>query len=552
MKKFTRMIIFALFLCVFAADALAESGFLSVPDVVRPGRGNFFSFYLDRADEVTITVLDAENNVVDVICEDEKLIRGENVGAWVGTGEKGIAFPEGVYTIRMEGHHVYDEAELIVGKEAPRVRPQNAPYTVYSDDEWTVQLQMNMPGVLSVGLTDAFEREYLMPDVQVEAGIYHWNGSELLKEIMLPGVYRISWKLTDETGIYTSTVMDVEIKQKKIQTEQNEPEETKEKGKPASYAVPNETLNYWTLSYNEMDESKIWQAMTEPMMVIKGFRGRYPIRRTPDASIAEENIAGEVAVGTQGLHVLLHLDNGWSMVEAYNAAAGYDKTDELICGYVETKELQTVIPDDEYGLLVDKLEQRMYVFRQGKCIGSLKIATGRHNTETVSGEYVTKDSFFQKEDECQNIENMLLITDRLVIHTLPYEVGLTENGEEKRWNEYRLGGKTTDGCIWVGKEENEDGLNMQWLCENVPVNTKVMIWDDTARKFHGMELYYNPMGGRFYHSTAFCPSVSEIYQPLTAFPVEEMDSPKFIHLSPCADCVENSQMYKKTKWDPAD
>lgn len=554
MKKFTRMIIFALFLCVFAADALAESGFLSVPDVVRPGKGEPIRFFLDKSDEVTLTVLDAERNTVAVICENEKFTRGENVQLWNGRTAMNENIPEGTYTLCMDGHQVHDELLLVIGREAPELELIEQPDTFYHGEEWSLfGFRANMQGSMVFVVTDENGSECVRQEEEKAGpGAFWWNVDVFFID-KKSGRYNLQWILKDKTDGMTDTVtVEIEIKDKPEEAVEEIEAIWKEKNRPAAFDVPDEGLNYWTLSYNEMDESKIWQAMTEPMMVIKGFRGTYPIRRTPDASMAEENIAGEVAVGTQGLHVLLHLDNGWSMVEAYNAAAGYDKTDELISGYVETKELQAVIPDDEYGLLVDKLEQRMYVFRQGKCIGSLKIATGRHNTETVSGEYVTKDSFFQKEDECQNIENMLLITDRLVIHTLPYEVGPTENGEEKRWNEYWLGGKTTDGCIWVGKEENEDGLNMQWLCENVPVNTKVMIWDDTARKFHGMELYYNPMGGRFYHSTAFCPSVSEIYQPLTAFPVEEMDSPKFIHLSPCADCVENSQMYKKTKWDPAD
>ena len=79
-----------------------------------------------------------------------------------------------------------------------------------------------------------------------------------------------------------------------------------------------------------------------------------------------------------------------------------------------------------------------------------------------------------------------------------------------------------------------------------------MVWDDTAMKLRGFELYYNPMGERLYHSTAYCTSVSEIYQPMTAFPAEEMNSPKFSNLSSCATCVESGQVYQKTKWHHTD
>lgn len=550
MKKFSRMMIFALLLCTLAADALAESGFLSVPDVVRPGKAEYIHFYLDGADEVTLMVMDVENNKVAVLFEEEKFLQGENVRLWNGKNGKGENLQAGTYTLCLTGHQVQDEISLVIGGEAPELVLTEMPDIFIKGEEWSLfGFRVNMQGSMVFVVTDENGTECIRQEEgKAGPGEFWWN-ADVYFDDKAPGRYRLQWILKDETdGMTDSVIVEIEMKEKPEEAAEEKGKIQKEKVQPAAYDVPNEPLNYWTLPYHETDENRIWQAMMEPMTVINGLWDTYPIRKTPDASTAENNIAGEVAEGTQGVHVLLHLDNGWSMVEVYNAAAGYDKTDELIIGYVETKSLKPVIPDDAYGLLVDKLEQRMYVFRQGECVGSLRIATGRHNTETISGEYVTMDAFFQAEDECLNVENMLTITNKLVIHTVPYEIWHTANGAEQKWRDHLLSGKVTDGCIWVDAEINEDGLNMQWLYENVPDNTKVMIWDDTARELYGVELYYNPQGGRYYHSNAFCSSVREVYRPLTAFPAEELENAKFSNLYPCVDCVENSQMYERTKW----
>ena len=83
------------------------------------------------------------------------------------------------------------------------------------------------------------------------------------------------------------------------------------------------------------------------------------------------------------------LDNGWTLVESYNSSygpncasrRGYGVTDDLIQGYVKTSLLKTITPRVDYGLLIDKLEQKMYIFSAGKCIGTLLVSTGLNNRE---------------------------------------------------------------------------------------------------------------------------------------------------------------------------
>jgi len=51
-----------------------------------------------------------------------------------------------------------------------------------------------------------------------------------------------------------------------------------------------------------------------------------------------------------------------------------------------------------------------------------------------------------------------------------------------------------------------------------------------------LEIYYNPKGGKYYHSTAECTSVKERYLPLTGFLYEELDSGSYAELSACPYC----------------
>ena len=51
-----------------------------------------------------------------------------------------------------------------------------------------------------------------------------------------------------------------------------------------------------------------------------------------------------------------------------------------------------------------------------------------------------------------------------------------------------------------------------------------------------ISLYYNPDGGKFYHVSRTCPSVSTVYWPLTSLSMEEWTGPAFARLLPCPIC----------------
>lgn len=49
-------------------------------------------------------------------------------------------------------------------------------------------------------------------------------------------------------------------------------------------------------------------------------------------------------------------------------------------------------------------------------------------------------------------------------------------------------------------------------------------------------VYYNPDGGKYYHSTPVCPSVNEKYWPLVGFPMKQINEPPYAVLVRCPYC----------------
>jgi hypothetical protein len=71
---------------------------------------------------------------------------------------------------------------------------------------------------------------------------------------------------------------------------------------------------------------------------------------------------------------------------------------------------------------------------------------------------------------------------------------------------------------------------------------KIVIWEDyQGRQVKIPEpdttLYYNPKGGKNYHSSPECLLVREKYRPLQAFTWGELDEEPYSRLTPCPGCA---------------
>lgn len=316
---------------------------------------------------------------------------------------------------------------------------------------------------------------------------------------------------------------------------------------PSDYSLYNcgDSECFWNLPMGILDEDAIWAAMMKPVTVVSGEQ-RQMVKLYAQPDTASEAV-GEVTCESQGLHILETLDNGWALVEAYSSSVGNSKVNvyaKQVQGYIKTDKFKTITPKSDYGLVIDKQTQRMYIFQDGKYFSQLLISTGIPNddepfNETPAGEFLMVSrmgGFWSGNMYC---DMGMRINAGIAIHEVPCLINAQTQERNYKPFEVALGRKASHGCIRVQREENAQGVNMRWVWKNIKVNTKVLIWDDANRPIpkpdYDMPVFYNPQGGKYYHMDQYCPSVKDRYLPLEAIVYGELDD-KHAGLSACPKC----------------
>ena len=295
-------------------------------------------------------------------------------------------------------------------------------------------------------------------------------------------------------------------------------------------------------AYDITDTAACWELLQRPITVMNvGEREVvYPLAEPGGKAVNKDKLGGCIAGATAAVHVLGKDENGWTLIE------GMDAYDRLIRGYVRTRLLKTVTPNEKYGIIIDKLFQRLYLFIDGELFSYCSISTGAPTddepfNETGSGEYLIS-SWVGSFTTGENLvcEKALRFNNGDLLHEVPYLV-LADGTKRYSTYEARLGQKASRGCIRVPRIPNADGLCQTWLWNNLKKNTKVVIWDDDGRKLpypdEGTPLYYNPQGGQYYHADAECNGVKERYRPLTGFTYGELEEHAYRKLGSCPFCV---------------
>ena len=310
---------------------------------------------------------------------------------------------------------------------------------------------------------------------------------------------------------------------------------------------------FWQMKMGEMDEAAIWEILTQPVTVLKG-KQRQQIRVVSEPREDCTDYVGVVTCASQGVHVL-ERGSTWSLIEAYSSAEEGSAVKVFALpfqGYVKTELLQEQEVDQTYGLVIDKLQQRLYVFREGELFSTLLCSTGypREDTpfaETPAGEYLMVSwtgGFWAGSLYC---DMGMRINSGILIHEVPCLISTDESTGEQirdysRCERY-LGEKASHGCIRVQREKTPEGVNAKWLWDNLTRKpyTKVIIWDEIDRELgypaEDLKLYYNPKGGRYYHSQETCSNVRDKFEPMTAFTYGELDEKPYNKLTRCPSCA---------------
>ncbi len=311
---------------------------------------------------------------------------------------------------------------------------------------------------------------------------------------------------------------------------------------------------YWCTPMNIRDEEAVWRMLTSDVTVVDLKQMKQTVLYAePDE---ESEAIGMITGASQAVHVLEELDNGWTMIETYSTSFFDSKVknfNAFVTGYIQSSKLKKVSVNQTMGVVVDKLTQRLYFFKDGHLETELAVSTGLYNdqqpyNETRSGEFliisvttgrITSDNLICDYALRYNADDYL--------HEVPH-VKNADGSKNFKSAEPKLGTRASHGCIRTQRLTNADGYKMSSiykLIQNTTKKTKkcvkMVIWEDYAGRQVEIPdadtpLYYNPNGGSYYHSTANCPGVRSKFLPLTAFTYGELDTEPYSKLTPCPNC----------------
>ena len=549
MKKL--LILLLACLIPFAAPAEGAAR-LDVPGLLRPGKAERLRFSLPGEGPARIGVFSGCEELATVY-EADAAPAGETAFYWDGTDADGDALHPGAYTLVLHTPQGSAEQPVTIGDPAPLILWLDADSHIdYSSfTPWEGTAECSMPGKLTMEILTA---DGAVPVLEADAdegeNLLTWDG--LLKGSPLsPGHWDAVFRLTDETGFSsTAEMISVEVSAPALATDV----EYHTPGGLGGVSCEHDVC-FWKLNMGEMDEDAIWQVLIQPVTVLQGDeRKQVKVRREPREDCTD--YVGEVTCMSQAVHVLRRGED-WTLIEAYSSSVEGSAVAvwaRQFQGHVKTSLLKERQVDQHTGVVIDKLQQRLYIFRDGKLFSTLLCSTGfpRSDTqfhETPAGEFLAVSwagGFWSGSLYC---DMGIRINDGILLHEVPclIEVDEVTGQEERDYDrcERYLGEKASHGCIRIQRSPSPEGASMRWLWENLSressARSKIIIWDEAGRVLgypdDALTLYYNPDGGRNYHAHPNCRAVSDRFLPLSPFLYGELEEGRFASLTPCGSCT---------------
>ncbi len=481
-------------------------------DEVVPGQSVIVSFNVPEDGVCDIDLLDEDGGFLARIAEKRPAAAGYNAFYWNGTAQ-GWAVTAGPRILRLSMNGETAETPVTIGRMIPfLISPMPDRDTVTVGKRVTVSFWATEPGLLTL---KAGEGDHL---IRQEASVEQGEGTIGFDAVLPPGDWQAEMTLTRDDGTMSHPV-SFSLTVEKASTAFTPV--SSGKGMEGGYV-----LDGWTVPMDITDEEAVWQALTAPVTVLDDGRERAQVRQVilrREAHADSEGV-GMVTLASQGVRVL-EKGEEWTKIECYSSSF-HDSPilnwNTLVQGYVETKLLKEIRPDQKIGLVVDKLTQRLYIFREGKLFSTLLVSTGLANAkqpfnETRSGEYLIVSrvgGFYSDNMFCPRA---LRFNDGDLLHEVPY----VERDGKKIYTvtEPNLGTRASHGCIRVQRKANPEGVNQEWLFANCPINTKILIWED----WQGRQIpvpgddavfWRHPTKADYYHCSEKCPQLNS-KTPLT-------------------------------------
>ncbi|MDL2319494.1 L,D-transpeptidase family protein, partial [Eubacteriales bacterium OttesenSCG-928-A19] len=255
---------------------------------------------------------------------------------------------------------------------------------------------------------------------------------------------------------------------------------------------------FWSMTPGETDDAVTWDVLTQPITVYDGGldqRDHVYLMENPDGTGKQ---LAQIHAQSQGLHVLSERnEHGYVLVEAFSSYDDkyYPDTAEekahafdVKQGYVRASGLKEVKVQQDMALVIDKLSQRMYLYKNGEPVTEYLICTGlivddKYWYETTPGEFITvshSGGFFS--GKYMYCDMAIRINGGILLHEVPHE---PLGDGTKRYAAYEavLGTKASHGCVRIQRTETPEGYNHAWLWNNLKHGApyKVIIWDDLNR-----------------------------------------------------------------------
>ena len=536
-------------LALLAGAARGESTVLQVylQGVVRPGAASYVSFTVPRAGECDLTLQDAEGKTVSVVAEKRSAQAGVNTLYWNGTWQ-GVAAPEGEWTLVLRQGGQTASTSVTVGGMAPcLIGSALEPETTTRNQPVTVRWYSTARGTLTIRREG--ENEPLAV-TEIRTG----EGSTVINAGQAAGQETLILTLTAEDGTAAEPArlsLTVEkTKQEKFAEEwaarPKRSEYTPSRGSP--FEGQDTTLNYWTLPMDITDTEAVWAVLTAPVTVVDNGKEnaekiQVPLRKEPKE---DSPGIGVVTCVTQSVHVL---EKGaeWSLVECYSSSFHDNRIknwNALVQGWVPTAWLKETAPSQTMGLVVDKLTQKLYIFRDGELLDTLQVSTGLANAkqpynETRSGEFLIHS--WVGAITSDNIIGRLAMrfNDGDLIHEVPYILMDDGAGKDYTVCEQKLGSRASHGCIRVQRRPTPKGINHEWLWNHKEKDMKLLIWEDWQGRqipypAENTPLYVTSGRNGVYHTSPRCSQLNGAKTtPLTYGQLEKEEYAKAKRCSVC-------------------
>ena len=505
---------------------------------IRPGKAVVIAVTLPEDGSYSLHLTDAEGQSVCAAAEDRAGKAGLNTLYWNGT-QGGVPAPEGAWRLVLEASGNTAEIPVTVGPMAPTIIGAQAESgSAERGEMFTVSFFATEAGEMDIRFRST-EGELVMPAEDVIRG----EGSLEIEAAAPPGESRLVMTLKAAGGTESDPAeVPVTILPARVRTGYTP-------GRPEPESSEDGELTYWNLPMDITDTRGVWKALTAPITVVdsggpNAERTQVIIRKEPDEN--SEGI-GVVTCVSQGVRVLERAGE-WTRIECYSSSfhnSAILNWNALVRGYVPTAYLREVTPNQEMGLVVDKLTQRLYVFRNGELLSTLLVSTGVANArqpynETRSGEFllISKVGGFQSDN--MYCPRAIRFNSGDLLHEVPFIYKADGVSRSYATTEPRLGTKASHGCVRVQQKPTPEGVNQAWFWDHYVKNTKILIWEDwQGRQIPVPEddtvIYRDPRGGRVYHSQDHCESVKN--RTLAAFSYGELESEEYERFQPCEWCA---------------